>query len=252
MAIDFALQKPCSARRHTPEVKLRSMVRHAGSAEVAIAQFRDKFPHADEETLITKCTVEVAVKRPDGTVIQTQVTVGRLQEMIAPLSELDGECKGCPANVSGRSFGCIGKVDTPIRKEAEDWLLARLPDDAKDANLVQLLQHLADLGIDGAPVEAQRASSRMFESREAAVRKWGGWFGAKTRITSSQLLQMLAAVESISPEQAQLYTRLLGLAKSGAEPQVPSEAVQQLKLFLRAINLAGRLDARLVVEAGWV
>ncbi|MDR7269339.1 hypothetical protein J2X20_001968 [Pelomonas saccharophila] len=249
MAIDFALQKPCAARRHTPEVKLRSMVRHWGIAEFAIAQFREKFPHADNETLATKCTVEIAVKGPDGLAIQTQVTIGQLLDMIEPLSELDGECKGCPANVSGRSFGCIGKVNYPISKEAEDWLLARLPDDAKDANLVLLLKYLADLDIDGAPVEAQRSRSRMFERKEAAVRKWGGWFGSKAQITSSQLLQMLAFSEAIGPEQAQLYTRLLGLAKVGAEPASPSNTVEQLKILLRAVNLAGRLDARLAVDA---
>lgn len=249
MTIEFALQKPCAARRHTPEVKLRAMVRQAGIAETAIARFREKFPHADNETLITKCTVEIAVKRPDGTLIQTQMTVGKLQEMTEPLGGLGGECKGCPANVSGRSFGCIGQVDDPISKEAEDWLLARLPDDAKDANLAQLMQHLADLGIDGAPVEEQRARSRMFERRQAAVRKWGGWFGAKTQLTSSQLLQMLAFGEVIGPEQAQLYTRLLGLARLGAEPDAVSSGVEQLKTFLRAVNLAGRVDARLAVDA---
>jgi len=249
MAIEFALQKPCAARRHTPEVKLRTMIRQAAAAEVAIAQFRDKFPHADEETLTSKCTVQVAVKRPDGTVIQTQVTVGRLQSMIEPLSELDGECKGCPANVSGRSFGCVGKVDTPVRKEVEDWLLARLPDDAKDAHLVQLLKHLAELGIDGAPIDEQRARSRMFERKEAAVRKWGGWFGSKVQVTSSQLLQMLTPDETMGPEQAQLCTRLLGLSKLGSEPVSASDAVEQFKLFLRAINLSGRLDARLAVDA---
>lgn len=249
MAIDFALQKPCAARRHTPEVKLRAMVRYWGIAEFAMAQFREKFPHADNETLASKCTIEIAVKGPDGVAKQTQVTVGQLLDVIEPLSELDGECKGCPANVSGRSFGCIGKVNYPIRKEAEDWLLARLPDDAKDTNLAELLQYLADLGIDGAPVEAQRARSRMFERRETAVRKWGGWFGGKKQVTSSQLLHLLAFGEAIGPEQAQLYTRLLGLARLGAEPESASNAVEQLKIFLRAVNLSGRLGARLAVEA---
>lgn len=249
MAIDFALLKQCSARRHTPEVRLRSMVRHWGIAEFAIAQFREKFPHADEETLTAKCTVEIAVKGPDGIAIQTQVTVGQLLEMIAPLSELDGECKGCPANVSGRSFGCIGKVNYPIRKEAEDWLLARLPEDAKDANLALLLKYLADLALDGAPVEAQRANSRMFERKEAAVRKWGSWFGSKAQLSSSQLLHMLAFGGPIVPEQAELYSRLLGLAKLGSEPGSASNAVEQFKIFLRAVNLAGRLNVQLIVEA---
>ncbi|WP_157281279.1 hypothetical protein [Pelomonas sp. Root1237] len=249
MAIDFALQRPCTARRYTPEVRLRSMVRHRGIAEFAIAQFREKFPHADSDTLTSKCTVEIAVKGPDGMAIQMQVTVGQLLEMIAPLSELDGECKGCPANLSGRAFGCIGKVDYPIRKEAEDWLLARLPDDGKDANLVLLLKYLADLGIDGAPVEAQRAKPRVFERKEAAVRKWGGWLGPKMQITSSQLLHMLAFSESIGLEQAQLYSRPLGLAKLGSEPGEISDAVEQFRVFLRAVNLAARLNAKLAVEA---
>lgn len=249
MAIDFALQRPCTARRYTPEVKLRSMVSHQGIAEFAIAQFREKFPHADSDTLTSKCTVEIAVKSPDGTAKQKQVTVGQLLDMIAPLSKLDGECKGCPANLSGRAFGCIGKVNYPIRKDAEDWLLARLHDDAKDANLVLLLKYLADLGIDGAPVEAQRAKLRVFERKEAAVRKWGGWLGPKMQITSSQLLQMLAFSESIGPEQAQLYSRLLGLAKLGSEMGEASDAVEQFRVFLRAVNLAARLNAKLAVEA---
>lgn len=249
MAIDFALQKPCAARRHTPEVKLRSMVRHQGIAEFAIAQFREKFPHADEDTLTEKCTVQIEVKRPDGTRIQTQVTIGRLQEMIAPLLGLDSECKGCPANVSGRSFGCIGKVNYPFGKAAEDWLLARLPDDAKDANLALLMKYLDDLGIDGAPVDALRSSTRIFERPEAAVRKWGGWFGPKKQITSSQLLQMLAFGEFIGPEQAELYSQLLGLARLGTEAVPASTTVEQFRIFLRAVHLAGRLDARLAVDA---
>lgn len=248
MAIEFALQKPCSARRHTPEVKLRSMVRHRDVAEFAIARFRAKFPLADEETLTAKCTVEIAVKRPDGTVIQTQVTVGRLQDMIAPLGELDGECKGCPANVSGRSFGCIGKVDTPLPKDAEEGLLARLPDDAKDAQLAQLFQHLAEQGVDGAPIEDLRSRTRLFERKEAAVRKWGGWFGAKRQITSGQLLQMLLLGETVTPEQARLLTRLLGLARLKTEPAAAADAAQPFRLLLRAINLAGRLEARLAID----
>jgi hypothetical protein len=80
------------------------------------------------------------------------------------------------------------------------------------------------------------------------VRKWGSWFRAKTQITSSQLLQMLALGEAIVPEQAQLYARLLGLARLGAAPESASSAVAQLQGFLRAVNLAGRLDVRLAVD----
>ena len=66
MAIDFALQQPCAARKRMPEAKLRSLVRHWGIAEFAIAKFREEFPHADNETLASKCTVGIAVNGPDG------------------------------------------------------------------------------------------------------------------------------------------------------------------------------------------
>jgi hypothetical protein len=249
MAIDFALQQPCATRKRMPEGKLRALVRQWGIAEFAVAKFRDEFPHADNETLANKCTVEIAVDGPDGTAKQAQVTVGQLLDMIAPLRGLDGDCRGCPANVSGRAFGCIGKVNYPIKAEAEHWLLSRLPDDAKEPGLVLLLNYLADLGIDGAPVEAQRARPRMFELRVPAVRKWGGWLGPKAQINSSQLLHMLAYGGAFVPERARLYTQLLGLSGVGSKAASSSNAVEQFRIFLRAVNLASRLNAELVVEA---
>ena len=89
----------------------------------------------------------------------------------------------------------------------------------------------------------------MFELKAPAVRKWGGWLGPKAQITSSQLLHMLAFGGDFGPERAQLYTKLLGLSGVGSEPASPSNAVEQVRIFLRALNLAGRLGAPLIVEA---
>jgi hypothetical protein len=60
---------------------------------------------------------------------------------------------------------------------------------------------------------------------------------------------MLTCGEFVDPDQARLYTRLLGLARLGAEPEPASDAVRQFKALLRAVNLAGRLDVRMAVEA---
>lgn len=247
MGIEFVLQQPCAPRRHMPEARLRTLVNHRGIAESATTKFREQFPHADDETLASKCTVEIAFEGPDGASKPMQVTVGRLLDMLEPLQGLDDDCRGCPANVSGRGLGCIGKVQTPITAEAERWLLARLPDDAKDAGLLRLIRYVSERGLDGAEVDARRGRSRMFELKAPAVRKWGGWLGPKLQLNSSQLLQMLAFGGPISAERARLFARLLDLSGGVPEALGPVSAAS-LKTLLRAVNLAGRLGAELVVE----
>ena len=244
MGLEFVLQQPCATRRRMPEARLRSLVVHRGIAEAATAKFRAQFPHADDETLASKCTAEIAF---DGA-RPTQVSRGRLQDLLEPLQDLDDDCRGCPANVSGRGLGCIGKIHAPITAEAERWLLARLPDDAKDAGLLRLIRYLAERGIDGAAVDAQRGRSRLFELKAPAVRTWGGWLGPRLVVSSSQLLQMLALGGPISVERARLLARLQGL-EGGVTETAASASVEQLRTLLRAVNLAGRLGAPLVVEA---
>lgn len=248
MAIDFALQLPCAVRNDIPEAKLLSLVKHWGIVEIAISQFRETYPHYDMATIARECTVHIGVLGPDGIARQTPVTVAQLLSLIAPLEGVKGHCNGCPANVSGRSFGCIGKVNYPITSEAEAWLLSRLPEDAKGPSLSLLFKFLADLEIDGAQVDPQRTRAQMFELKAPAVRKWGGWFDKK-QITSSQLLYMLAFGGNIGPQQAQLYTKLLSLTSIPSEPRSPCSIVEQFKIFMLAISMAARLEANLLVDA---
>jgi hypothetical protein len=248
MPFDFALQLPCDVRKSIPEAKLLSMVKHWGIAEFAISKFRETHPQYDMATIANECKVEISVLGPDGTAKQMPVTVAQLLALIAPLEGVKGNCKGCLANVSDRSFGCIGKVNYPITGEAEAWLLSRLPEDAKGPSLSLLFKFLADLGIDGAPVDSYRTRAQMFELKAPAVRKWGGWFDKK-QITSSQLLYMLAFGGNIGPQQAQLYTKLLNLTSIPSESPAPSSVVEQFKIFMRAISMAARLKANLHVDA---
>lgn len=242
MAIDYVLRMPCEVRKVLAEPKLVAMVRQMGIAEFAIRKLREANPGSDFKRLADNCTVEISVTGPDGTAREVPVTVTQIAAMIAPLSEVKGHCKTCRANVSDRSFGCIAKVNYPILRETEAWLLARLPEDEKDPDLSLLFKYLTDLVIDGAPVDALRTRERVFEAKTAPFRTWGGIFDRR-KITSSQILHMLAFGGTIGPEQAQLYARLLKMNSVLSAPHPRTDQVEQVKTLFCAVVMAGRLNA---------
>lgn len=248
MAIDYVLRLPCAVRQDFPEPKLVALVRHLGVAEFALGKLRQTHPQHDPRTLAEQCTVEITTTAADGTARQLPVTVAQIFSMVAPLGKVREHCKTCRANVADRHFGCIAKINYPISREAETWLLARLPDDENNQDLQLLLKFLADLGIDGAPVDEQRGRTQVFEAKSAPFRTWGGIFDRR-KITSSQLLHMLAFGGTIGPEQARLYTRMLGLNTILSEPHPRSDQIEQFKTFFCAVVMAGRLNAPVDTDA---
>jgi hypothetical protein len=249
MAIDFVLRLPCEVRRSIPEQKLVSMVRYVAIAEFAFGKFKQAHPEFDNKTIAEQCTIQIEVNGPDGTARETPVTIAELFQMVAPLTPLREHCKPCRANVADRNFGCIAKINYPISREAETWLLARLPEDEKHPDLALLFKFIADLGVDGAPVDALRTRTDMFEAKTSPFRTWGGVFD-RLKITSSQLLHMLVyGGTTIGPKQAQLYARLLGLNTILSEKHPPSDQIEQFKTFFCGVVMAGRLDVHLDVDS---
>lgn len=247
MAIDYVLRMPCEVRNAFPEEKLVSMVRQWGIADFAIGKLRQAYPGEDIRTLAEKYTVEVAVNGPDGTARRTPMTVAQIMSMVSPLGGVRQHCGPCRANVSDRHFGCIAKINYPISRETETWLLARLPDDENNPDLALLFKFLADLQIDGAPVDALRNRDTMFEAKTAPFRTWGAIFDRR-KITSSQILHMLAFGGAIGPQQAQLYTRMLGLGSVLTQPHPKSDQVEQFKTFFCGVVMAGRLNVPIDVS----
>lgn len=246
MAVDFSLRLPCEVRKAIPEPKLASMVQHRSLAEFAQAQFKDAHPELDEQAIRERLTVEIAVKMPDGVAHEMPVALSKLFAMTKELDAWRATCPPCRANVADRAFGCIGKINYPIAPESESWLLARLPPDAAHPALALLFKFLADLNIDGLPVDKARSNARIFVQRRAAVRHWGEAVARRT-LSSSQLLQILLFGGSIGPQQAALFTRMLSLETVLRDPHPPSSNIEQFKTFLCAVVMAGRLNCELGV-----
>jgi hypothetical protein len=82
------------------------------------------------------------------------------------------------------------------------------------------------------------------ELQEPIVRRWEIRPDQK-QITSSQILQVLAFGGDIGPQQAALYTKLLGLSSVLSDPHPPSGNIEQFKTLMCAIVMSGRLTAEI-------
>jgi hypothetical protein len=246
MALDYVLQFPCEVRKNVPEAKLVTLVGYMSLAEFAVAEIRKSSPSESIDTILGKYEVRVNQARPDGTVEQAPMKLGQLVALAQPLGQFRGHCPNCRANIADRSFGCIAKINYPIRKEAEEWLLSRLPNDVDDPNLQLLFRFLSELKVDGRPVDAMRP--KLCESKEPIVRRWGSPPDVK-QVTSSQIIHMLASGGNITPQQAVLYTKMLGLTSVLSDPHPPSSNIEQFKTMMCAIVMAGRLNTGISVDA---
>lgn len=240
MAFDYVLEFPCDVRKAIPEEKLVALVGYRSLAQFAFDEARKAEPASSPEAILAKFQVEVSQTRPDGVVSQVPMTIGQLVEMAKPLVQYQAQCSNCRANVADRAFGCIAKINYPIRRESEEWLLSRLPADPANPGLALLFRFLSEVGVDGRAVDALR--DRLFESKAPLVRRWGNAPDAK-QVTSSQIVHLLVFGGRIEAQQAALYTKLLGLASVLSDRHPPSANIEQFKTLMCAIVMSGRLNA---------
>jgi len=184
--------------------------------------------------------------------------IGDLLQESAPLDTLAVHCQGCPANLQKCDFGCGGAIHYPIPAAAEAWLMSRLPDDLNTRVGFLLVGAIADFKYDGAPIDAARSRKELYESPRPVERKWGSLFSKKTRISSSQILEMLLSVGSYQAGHAQLVAYLLGYVDDafapihdpGHQPQAgDAPVVADFKRFLAAAAFAGTHGLPLLMDA---
>lgn len=246
MAVDYVLKFPCEVRKQVANDKLVTLVGYMGLAEFAVAEVRKTNPNLPMADILKNVQVKVDQRRPDGVVRQIPMSVGDLVELAQSIGHLRGHCGPCRANIADRPFGCIAKINYPITKEAEEWLVSRLPDDVANPGLSTLFRFLSDLEITGAPIDTLRPN--LCELQAPVVRAWDGPQG-QAQVSSSQILHMLIFGGDIGAQQAALFTQLLGLESVLSDPHPPSSSIEQFKTLACAIVMAGRLNAEIELQA---
>src|SRR5690606_18251401 len=85
-----------------------------------------------------------------------------LLDEAAILDEFAPHCVGCPANLAGKAYGCVGYINYPISNEAEIWLLEQLPDVRDPMLFIMLIRGIQEIGYSGQEARRLRNEVGMF------------------------------------------------------------------------------------------
>jgi len=134
---------------------------------------------------------------PEGAEETRVIVVQDMLDQAAELDPLAHYCAGCPANVQGVPFGCVGAIQYPISAAAERWLLDQLPGIEEPLPWLLLRQGVQELGYDGEAVKPLRADDTYFEERRVAGRDL-----VEYMFTANQVFEMLFLLGAIQPSHA--------------------------------------------------
>ncbi len=208
MAIDYGIAYDCPPKRLMGAEGILERVKSRAHAETVIALYReggDQRPPTEMEFEMTRTNLE-------GVEESRVINVQGLLDFAAQLNPLARHCEGCPANVTGKPFGCYGAVQYPISAAAERWLLDSLPGIAEPLIWLLLRQGVQELGYDGASVAPLRADPTYFEEHRLPGRDLTEFI-----FTGNQMFEMLFLVGAIQPSHAGMLLLLLGAIRREIE-----------------------------------
>jgi len=264
MAIDYTIGYDCVPKQTLTAEGIMERLKGAERARAIIKLFREN----GDDRPPSKMGFEFSRMTPEGEEENTVIVVQDLLDEAAELEPLAHHCTGCPANRTGTPFGCIGFIQYPISRDAERWMLNRLP--VPDDTLVWLLlkQGVQEFKYDGASVKPLRAADdTYFEERMVFQRKLGEF-----SIDSNQLFEMIFAVGNIQPNHGALLLLFLHAITRELEADdlmhitpAPADAAEkmpfllsveededitiaELKDFLHALYIAWKLDVPLTLD----
>lgn len=264
MAIDYIIDLDCEPKRALTTDDILERIKGAERAEAIIKLFRDggdARPPAEMSFEFTRST-------PQGEETR-EFSVQDLLDRAEALKAFEHHCTHCPANNRRRPFGCIGFIEYPITKHAENWLLDRLPTPDDALILLLLNQGVQDFKYDGATVKPLRQMPGVyFEDQMPEARRLGdSWLDA------DQLFEMIFAVGNINPNHAALLLlflhairrdieagEIMSITREGQraalkypftldERDHDEPTIRELIVFLRALHTGWKLRVRVLIDA---
>jgi len=265
MAIDYIIDYDCIPKQTLTTDGILERLKGLERAETIIAIYRREGDNRPPSEM----GFEFTVSTPDGQQETKTIVVQDLLDAGEQLKPLQGYCELCPANRTGKPFGCIGFVQYPVSARGEAWLLNNLP--VPDDALVWLLlkQGIEEFQYDGKLVETLRFDTdAYFELRTTPSRKLGEF-----TISSDQVFEMIFSVGNITPNHGAILllffnglTRDLEASEIMSITPAPPDAEQkylfklklsdeddqtisELKEFFHALYIAWRLSVPVIVDS---
>jgi len=264
MAIDYVIGYDCTPKQTLGTQSIIELLKGEERARKIIQLFRENGDDREPDQM----GFEFVRSTPTGEEETRVIVVQDLLDEAAQLTPLAHHCKGCPANVTGRPFGCINFIQYPISRAAEKWLLDQLP--VPDEPLIWLLlkQGIQEFQYDGGSIKSMRNSDGTYFEEHLVMQRRLGEFS----IDANQLFEMIFGVGNIQPNHGALLllflnaidrdleaNTIMGItpAPPDAETRYPflmqvtdhdDETIAQLKVFLYAMYTAWKLNVTLKLD----
>jgi hypothetical protein len=217
---------------------------------------------------------EFVARTPDGDAAPRRIRVKDVLDRASRLDEFAPACDQCPANNTGRPFGCVGAIGYPLSSFGESWLLDRVqPGPA--AYLLRVV--FEDVGLTGGNMARMRAAGgSFFEARVTPTRTDLGFSLAADELLevifckghlipahSAMILVVVAGLRftrpvpdeaDLPPGSAMLVARDEAGVESAQLFDIPGpggdddDTIRELKTFFRAMFLARGFGVRLLVD----
>ena len=201
MAIDYVIDYGCVPKEALSTEGILERLKARERAGAVIKLFRD----AGDGRPPSEMGFEFTRTTHSGEEETRVIVVQEMLDLAAELDPLAHFCEGCPANLRGVPFGCVGAIEYPISAAAERWLLDQLPGIDQPLAWLLLRQGVQEMGYDGAPVAPLRMNPAYFEERRVAGRDL-----VEFVMTANQVFEMLFLLGNIQPAHAGITLLLFG------------------------------------------
>lgn len=271
MGIDYVVDYDCEPKQALGLDRILELLKDRSRAIAALELLRKK---GMADLAIEQVEFEFVARTPEGDMAPRRVRVKDVLDKASALEEFAPACDDCPANNTGRAYGCVGSIGYPLSQDGEVWLLGRVQPGPGADLLKALLKELALTGADIAKMRA--AGETFFEARVAPHRADLGF-----QLATDQLLEVIfckghlvpahAAIVLVAlsalrlerpvPDQKKLppgSAMLVGKDEKGIETaqlfDIPppregdDDTVRELKAFFRALFLARGFGVKLLLD----
>lgn len=267
MAIDYVIDYPCVPKQELTTDGILDRIKGAERAEAIIKLYRD----GGDTRPPSEMAFEFTRSTPAGDEETREFSVQDLLNAAADLERYQHHCVGCPANITGKPFGCMNFIQYPISHTAENWLLDRLP--TPDDALIWLLlkQGVEDFQYDGATLKPLREMPDVYFTHTEPARRLLGEFV----FDADQLFEMLLAVGHINPNHAALLLLFLHAVRRDIEADEimnirsapdaqnryplllneedaarnPDRSIREFAVFIKALYTGWKMQIRILIDA---
>lgn len=264
MAIDYVVDYKCYPKQELGTEGILERIKGRARAEAVIKLFRDNGDNRPVHEIGFELERVTASGENETKVVMVQNMIDQADELL-PYQHY---CDGCPANISGQAFGCIGQIEYPISGRAELWMLNQLPVPIETLPWMLLRQGIREFKAAGEAVNSMRAEGQpFFQEKGVLVRQLGEMI-----INTNQLFEMLFLLGHIKPSYGATLLmffniirrdmsadEIMALAPSPEDvteryplllkpDEADDNSTQRFKTFFRAIYVAWVLNVRLLLD----